>query len=984
MSVTYTRPLSLKSPQMNGDDVKEVQKRLNSLGYSVGSVDGYFGQNSDTAVRAFQKANELTVDGSVGPGTWNKLFSSSAKPNKTRALYLTSPQMYGYDVKQVQSRLNAIAYNCGAVDGYFGISTDASVSRFQEVNGLTVDGSVGPATREKLFSTNAKPNISSSNGYERALYLTSPQMYGDDIKYVQNKLNSLGYNCGEANGYFGQNTKNAVMNMQAKNYLDVDGSVGPATWKILFSSSVISNFGTSNGYKRALYLTSPQMNGDDVILLQKRLNKLGFNCGDANGYFGPNTKSAVEAFQRANNLDIDGSAGPVTWGVLFSHRPNTGGSSEQWTRALYYTSPQMYGEDIKKVQKRLNTLDFNCGNANGYFGPNTDAAVRSFQGANGLDVDGSVGPATWGKLFSTSASTGSGSMTGYKRPLYLTSPQMYGDDVKQVQNQLNEYRYNCGTVDGYFGSASDLAVRLFQKRNGLDVDGSVGPATWSKLFGTYAVPNTDLGHTNSGVTGKLKKIYIDAGHGGSDPGASGFGLNEKDVTLKISNYQKELFEKLGYTVRMCRTTDKTLSLAQRTSDANSWGADLYISNHCNASGAGADGSETYYSVYGGDGKVYAQNVASKLSQVFRNRGAKTRANSSGGDYYHVIRETNMPSIIIEHGFIDNSSDNSKLKSDATLKRIAELDVQGITGSNISSGGSSDTSSSDYTRPLYLKSPEMYGEDVRSVQKRLNNLGYNCGTANAYFGPNTKNAVIEFQKRNGLEADGSVGPLTWSKLFSSSANKNENPSEIISKKMKALFSLFGVEITNPKVGFEETRRIKTPIEATLVFEGKMKATVGTGILEFENRVPKISKPLKYIIEKCEWSSVITKCNTLVKNAGSIIGEGRVKVGSVTDSEHGLGVCFEIEQDLGKIDGYLSETICTSLSIYPIKENKKLKELMDKVNDLSSAIKNAVLLFVGIALVVVVIGGTAIGISQIITWLIGLLPFIPAIVSENEDI
>ena len=80
-AAAYQRPISLKSPQMHGEDVKAVQKRLNDLKYNAGAVDGYFGPSGDKAVRAFQKKNGLAVDGSVGPGTWNKLFSSSAKPN---------------------------------------------------------------------------------------------------------------------------------------------------------------------------------------------------------------------------------------------------------------------------------------------------------------------------------------------------------------------------------------------------------------------------------------------------------------------------------------------------------------------------------------------------------------------------------------------------------------------------------------------------------------------------------------------------------------------------------------------------------------------------------------------------------------------------------------------------------------------------------------------------------------------------------------
>lgn len=100
----------------------------------------------------------------------------------------------------------------------------------------------------------------------------------------------------------------------------------------------------------------------------------------------------------------------------------------------------------------------------------------------------------------------------------------------------------------------------------------------------------------------------------------------------------------------------------------------------------------------------------------------------------------------------------------TLKNYA-IKINGIkvnaTSSNSSSSGNSNGS---YSRVLKVTSPLMYGADIKNVQSRLNSLGYNAGTADGYYGNNTKNAVISFQKANGLTADGEVGPATWNKLF----------------------------------------------------------------------------------------------------------------------------------------------------------------------------------------------------------------------------
>lgn len=82
----YSRALRLKSPQMYGEDVKVVQNKLNNLGYNSGKVDGYFGKNTDRAVRKYQKATGLAVDGSVGPATWKKLIEGSNIKNVTESL----------------------------------------------------------------------------------------------------------------------------------------------------------------------------------------------------------------------------------------------------------------------------------------------------------------------------------------------------------------------------------------------------------------------------------------------------------------------------------------------------------------------------------------------------------------------------------------------------------------------------------------------------------------------------------------------------------------------------------------------------------------------------------------------------------------------------------------------------------------------------------------------------------------------------------
>lgn len=105
MTVSYSRVLKLKSPQMYGEDVKEVQKKLNYLGYNSGNIDGYFGKNTDRAVKKYQKASKLVVDGLVGPNTWKKLIEGPNIKNVTELL-LSLFIKYEYKYKSYWSKMS--------------------------------------------------------------------------------------------------------------------------------------------------------------------------------------------------------------------------------------------------------------------------------------------------------------------------------------------------------------------------------------------------------------------------------------------------------------------------------------------------------------------------------------------------------------------------------------------------------------------------------------------------------------------------------------------------------------------------------------------------------------------------------------------------------------------------------------------------------------------------------------------------------------
>src|SRR5690625_4694621 len=172
----------------------------------------------------------------------------------------------------------------------------------------------------------------------------------------------------------------------------------------------------------------------------------------------------------------------------------------------------------------------------------------------------------------------------------------------------------------------------------------------------------------------MVKIFIDAGHGGTDPGAQGNGLREKDLTLTISKKIADILKDYNVSVKLSRTTDKTLSLKQRTDAANKWGADYFLSVHINA--GGGTGYEDF--IYNGlsDSSQTAKRrntihaeIIKQLSGV-RNRGKK-KAN------FHVLRESKMEAMLTENMFIDTKADADKLKSNAFLNKVAQGRANGL-------------------------------------------------------------------------------------------------------------------------------------------------------------------------------------------------------------------------------------------------------------------------------------------------------------------
>ena len=157
----------------------------------------------------------------------------------------------------------------------------------------------------------------------------------------------------------------------------------------------------------------------------------------------------------------------------------------------------------------------------------------------------------------------------------------------------------------------------------------------------------------------MAKVFLDAGHGGKDPGALGNGLQEKDIALSVTLKVGNILANHGVTVGYSRTTDVFLELADRATRANNFGANVFVSVHCNAfSDISAKGVETYSypgSTTGANLSKSIQNSIIASGAYTVNRGTKTAD-------FAVLRLTNMPAALVELAFITNAQDADILRN----------------------------------------------------------------------------------------------------------------------------------------------------------------------------------------------------------------------------------------------------------------------------------------------------------------------------------
>lgn len=278
------------------------------------------------------------------------------------------------------------------------------------------------------------------------------------------------------------------------------------------------------------------------------------------------------------------------------------------------------------------------------------------------------------------------------------------------------------------------------------------------------------------------RIYVDAGHGGHDPGAVDGKRNdallteEEDIALDLALRYGQAMTRCGATVRQSRTSDVFPTLQERTAAANSWPATLFVSWHCNAhfDGSPAKGIEILHFPGSQNAIALANAAHNAMDDVspWGDRGLKPR-----GDL-HVLRATRMPAILIEAGFLTDAEEERHLNNPAYRLALAEAAARG-TCQHLGLEyrvTAPPAPARPPARPTVAPRPSlarprpivrfgmMANQHVRVLQKALNRRGASpILEVDGHFGRNTRREVRKFQQRNGLTVDGVVGPQTWGAL-----------------------------------------------------------------------------------------------------------------------------------------------------------------------------------------------------------------------------
>lgn len=446
----------------------------------------------------------------------------------------------------------------------------------------------------------------------------------EDLIDLKKMLNYSGYGGIKVTNYFGSYTEKRVKQFQKNNGLKITGEIDRRT-----KNKINKNFASiyQKGGKHP-----------NIKKLKRRLNRLGFSGIKVTDYFGSFTEKRVRDFQKYYRLSVTGKANLDT----LDHLQITVSSPFQREKRHSQT---------KTLKKQLNKLGFGNIKVTTLYGSFMEKRMKDFQRYYGLKAHGIADSRTWAKIDEILS-------IPYQRG------QRHQNTIK-LKKKLNNLGFSGIKETDYYGSFTEKRVKQFQKSHNLPVSGIADEKTIATMQSLKPLATNNV------------KIFLDPGHGGHDPGAQAYGLQEKDVVLDIALQTARFLTRnySGIDIKLSRTTDEFVELKERARMANSWGADYFVSIHNNSFTGSAHGFESYIhsDEHASSDALIKQNeihtyIVNEIG--IRDRGMK-KANFS------VLRNTQMPAILLEYLFIDHFDENNKLKKASYRSFLGEITAKAI-------------------------------------------------------------------------------------------------------------------------------------------------------------------------------------------------------------------------------------------------------------------------------------------------------------------
>ena len=721
VKVSAYTPITASSDEM---EIRTLQMALQELGFYTITVDGKYGNGTKKAVSAFQTKNGLKATGAADVETLELMFDGTPRDSKGKAVKInTLPPLNGQTVSSgkrggavimLQDRLKELGYYSGKSDGVCGSSTVSAIKAFQKKMGLSQTGTADATLQSILYSSaalsakaTATPKATAApvpGGYPYSTCVTASVNLRKGKSTSTTRLatvpNGAEVSVLASEGDYLKITYKSYTGYVLAQYVDVPVEYLPG--KVLPDDLQASLTYTP------VYEDST---GREARVLQAALKELGFYTGKVDGVFGSASVTALKAFQNKNGLRADGIASSAVLQFLYESKVKNSAGKSVYINTLPPVDncpmePGNVGEQVTELQILLSSKGFYTGTFTETYDAATERAVKAFQKAYGLVVDGKAGAKTWAALIAVAATP---APVIYEYTPVPTEEPLTADNVvvmrsgtrgvavKRLQQALMDLGYYYNSLDGIYDSDEIAAVKEFQRVNGLKADGIAGLDTQRMLYSGFAMPKPTATPKSTATPKKT-----------ATPKAT--ATPKKTATPKPTATPK----KTATPKPTATPAVGTYTLLKKGSRGNSVTQlqQRLISLH--------------YLTGTADG-IYGTGTESAV-KAFQKANGLTADGIAGS---------------------------------ATQKKLYSSSAKAAATAKPTATPKPDPAS----EVLRLGST---GDNVKKMQKRLVELGYLTSGVDGEFGLKTYSAVYAFQQRNGLVADGVAGSATLTKLYSSSA------------------------------------------------------------------------------------------------------------------------------------------------------------------------------------------------------------------------